>query len=323
MRKNIASGILALCMSAVAFTAKAQPAIPREYIEYPGFSVGMNFGVSDLWGDVGTQTLVDHYTNGKYKPFFMGGIFGRYVSHPSIGWRLNLNYGVLYATDQWNEKKAKKAKTVEEDAYQRYLRNQDVKTNIWEGTITMEVFPMRFNSESPSADNRLQPYAVGGIGLFHANPFTSYIDPYSKRRKWVEINDLHLEGEGNTYGEAVPTFARKTKKFQMTFPIGLGLRYDVNRELAIGVEYQYRFTMTDRLDVVSSEYPTDAYYDKYLSPEDAELAKALVDKMWEIDPSVERKPWATRGNNDVNDGYSTFSVMLIYKLNKNKVPWWY
>jgi opacity protein-like surface antigen len=325
MRKNIARGLLAMCLSAAAFTAKAQPAIPREYIEYPGFSVGLNFGMADLWGDVGTQSLMDHYFNGKYwdKPTFMGGIFGRYVSHPSIAWRANLNYGVLYATDQWNEKKAKKAKTVEEDAYQRYLRNQDVKTNIWEGSITMEVFPLRFNSENKSAANRLQPYALVGIGLFHANPWTSYIDRYSLRRKWIEVNDLRLEGEGVTYSEAVPSFARKTKKFQIAFPVGLGLRYDINRELAVGVEYQYRFTMTDRLDLVSSEYPTEDFYRRNLSPEDAELANALADKMYEIDPSVERKPWATRGNKEVRDSYSTFSVMLIYRLNKNKVPWWY
>lgn len=325
MRKNIARSVLALGLSALSFVAKAQPAIPAEYIEHPGFSVGLNVGVSDLWADVGTQSMIDHYTNGKYfdKIFFMGGIFGRYTVHPAFSMRLNLNYGTLYATDEWNKNKAAKAESLDDDAYQRYLRNQEIKVNIWEGSLVAEFMPLRMNSESRSAARRLQPYVVAGVGLFHARTFNTYVKPGSFAKSWVDITDIPVEGEGVTYANATPGFARKIKKFQFAAPVGIGLRWDINYELAIGVEYMYRLTMTDRLDKVSSEYPTDAYFEKNLSYEDAELAKAIVDKTWVIDPSYERKAWQTRGNKDVMDGYSTFSVMLIYRLDKNKAPWWY
>lgn len=325
MRNKVARCLLAVCMSAGVFTAKAQPAIPREYIEHPGFSVGLNVGISDLWGDIGTQSPIDHYTNGKYfkQVFFMGGIFARYSAHPSLGFRLNLDYGTLYATDEWNEKKAMKAKTTDDDAYQRYLRNQDAKVNVWETSLVAEFFPLRLNSESRSASRRLQPYILAGVGLFHQHNYASVVHAGTKAKKWVDVNDIPLEGEGLTFVNETPGFSRKVKQFQFAAPVGLGLRWDINNEVSVGVEYMYRITTTDRLDKVSSQYPTDEYYDARLSPEDATLAKAIVDKTWVIDPSFQRKPWATRGNKDVFDGYSTFSVMLIYRLNANKNPWWY
>src|SRR5690606_35465680 len=114
MRKNTRRGLLALAISATTLSAYAQPAIPRKYIEHPGFSLGMQFGMTDLWGDVGTQNLVDHYTNGKYldKPCFMGGILGRFTAHPMLAFRLSLSYGTLFATDEWNEDKAKEATSI-------------------------------------------------------------------------------------------------------------------------------------------------------------------------------------------------------------------
>ena len=40
------------------------PDIP--YIEQRGFSLGVNMGQADLWGDVGTKSVMDHYTNDVY-----------------------------------------------------------------------------------------------------------------------------------------------------------------------------------------------------------------------------------------------------------------
>ena len=324
MRKNIVRSFLALFVSAAALSATAQPAIPKDYVETAGFSLGINVGLSDLWGDVGTQKLVDHYVNSKYwdKPCFMGGIFVRYQAHPVLAARLSLSYGTLYANDNWNKTKAEKAASIEDDAFQRYLRNQDARANIWEGTFMLEFTPLRFNTESRAAQRKMQPFLMAGIGGFHFNPQSSLYDPITGRRKWVNTNDLHLEGDGITHEDETATYARKTSLWQLCVPVGLGLRWDIGRNMAFGVEYLYRFTMTDRLDNVSSEYPTDDYFDRHLAPEKATVAKQIVDKSFEIEPSVERKPWATRGNKEVLDGYSTISVSFIYKINTNKTPWW-
>ncbi len=325
MRKNIRRGLLALFVSAASLSAYAQPAIPREYVEHPGFSVGMNFGLSDLWGDVGTLSPIDHYTNDKYfdKPCFMGGIFGRYTAHPMLAFRLNLNYGTLYATDAWNEDKAKEAESIEADAFQRYLRNQDIRVNMWETSLIAEFMPLRINTESKGAAKRMQPYVAAGIAGFYFRPQSSRINPVTGRKQWVDVRDLRVEGDGFETKKAKAGFARETSPYQLAVPLGLGLRWDLTNDLSFGVEWMLRLSMTDRLDNVSSEYPSDEYLERYLAPEKAQLAKEILDKSWAIEPTVSHPDWAVRGNKDVLDSYSTFSVMLVYKLKSNKIPWWY
>jgi hypothetical protein len=325
MRKKIVRSLLALCVSAATISVNAQPAIPREYVEHPGYSMGIQFGMTDLWGDVGTQNFVDHYTNGKYfdQPCFMGGLFGRYTAHPMLAFRLGLSYGTLYATDAWNEKKAKTAKSIEDDAFQRYLRNQDIKVSMWEGLFQVEFMPFRSNSESKSAGWRLQPYLTVGIGGFYYTPFSTFIERNTGAKRWVKVGDLSLEGEGFEHEDPTPTYSQKTSFWQVAVPAGLGLRYDLNRNMSLGIEYLYRFTGHDRLDNVSSEYVTPEYLDRYLSPEKAAVAKEMYDKSWAIDPSVKHKAWSKRGNKEVKDSYSTISIMFIYKFESNKIPWWF
>ena len=109
----------------------------------------------------------------------------------------------------------------------------------------------------------------------------------------------------------------------MCVPVGLGVRWDIGDNMGLGIEYLYRFTSTDRLDNVSSEYLTPAYFDRYLDPDDAALAKQVYDKSWHIDPTYTNEPGSPRGNKDVKDGYSTISIQFIYKFTSNKIPWWY
>lgn len=320
MRKSIIRSLLVIGISATTVAAVAQPAIPRKYVEHPGVSVGVNFGLSDMWGDVGTQGPIDHYANETYwsKPHFMGGILMRFVGHPSMALRLNLNYGTLYATDQWNTTKAENAKSIEDDAFQRYLRNQDARANVWEGTAMIEIMPLRFNSESKMAQKSMQPYVAFGAGGFHFRPQTSLIDPVTGRKRWVETKELRLEGEGVPNSGAVAT-----NLWQLCVPLGVGLRWDIGNNMNIGFEWQYRMTTTDRLDNVSSVYLTPDFYDRYLSAEDAAIAKQVYDKSWYVEPAYTNKYGSPRGNKDVKDGYSTLSIMFIYRLESNKTPWWY
>jgi hypothetical protein len=323
MRKKLVRSLLVICIGAT-ISANAQPGIPREYVEHPGFSIGTNFGMSDLWGDVGTKGTIDHYTNGKYfnHPHFMGGLFGRYTPHPSIAFRLGVNYGTVYATDAWNEKKAKLDPSPENDAFQRYLRNQDIKSNMFEGTFQVELMPFRGNSESKSSTHRLQPYLTLGIGVFHYRPYSTFIDRKDGTERWVYVGDLHLEGEGFEHDKATATYAEKTKFWQVCVPAGLGLRYDISRNFSFGIEYLYRTTFHDRLDNVSGDYVSNEYLERYLTPEKAAVAKEMADKSWAIYPNVKHDAWTKRGNKDTKDGYSTISVMLIYKFTRNLEPWW-
>ena len=191
MQTRLLRILLVFCISvALARPAGAQDA-SRVFIEPTGWSIGTNIGTTDLWGDVGTQSILDHYANSKYtnKICFMGGMFGRYQIHPALGVRLQVNYGTLYATDAWNYDQAKKATTEGNDALQRYLRAQNAKDNILENTVLLELTPFRMNPESRSAHKRGQLFLGAGVSVFHFTPYsTAAAGP-----GFVKTYDLHLE----------------------------------------------------------------------------------------------------------------------------------
>lgn len=137
MRRRYILSLLVVCFCTVTrFTATAQYNAFREYVEPDGWAIGMNAGISDLWGDVGTKSFITHYTNSKYfdKVASMGGLFARYSIHPCLSIRLQANYGTLYATDKWNYDAAKSVQLQGEDPYQRYARAQNAKVYLFDSS---------------------------------------------------------------------------------------------------------------------------------------------------------------------------------------------
>lgn len=281
--------------------------------DVPGtFSVGASLGISDLWGDVGTKSVADHYLNSQYtKKFYsISGLFGRLSLHPSVAARVNLNYGMLSATDRSNYDKAKKATSFADDAVQRYIRNQDVRTNIWEGSFMVEFMPLRLNPDSRIARRSAQPYIAAGLGYFHFQPMARVGSHYAK------IYELNIEGNG------APGMPPIYKLWQMNVPLAVGLRFDIKNHINLGIEYTYRMCSTDYLDGVSNKYVDPAYYDLTLSPSKAALAKVVADKSHEILPGYTNTPGNWRGNPANNDSYSTIAITIYYKINPRRIPWW-
>ncbi|HTN46176.1 MAG TPA: hypothetical protein VL098_07490 [Flavipsychrobacter sp.] len=327
MRKTFIRSILSVTiLLSLAGSANAQIGLDKEYVEPSGWSLGTSIGMSDLWGDVGTQNIIDHYGNPEYfkKPCFMGGMFIRYSFHPSFAARLGGYYGTLYATDMWNKQKAEKASNIETDAYQRYLRNLSVRSNIWEGSLLFEIAPFRFNPLSNRAIKRFQPLLLLGVAAMHFNPQAELIERETRiNRGYVNLYDLHIEGDGMP-GSIYPNAPAKYELWQITVPMGLGVRWDIGRRLSFGVEWLYRYTFTDYLDNVSGQYINPAKYSQYLPADKAYAAAQLQDKTWLINEHVEpHGEGQQRGNPSVKDAYSTFGFTLIFKVPSKKTPWWY
>ncbi|MEI8279606.1 MAG: hypothetical protein WCG87_07560 [Bacteroidota bacterium] len=319
MRKKIVRSIIATLICAAAITTvKAQP--QSQYIEYPGFSLGMNFGVADLWGDVGTKSPITHYTNDKYASnmHYMGGLYVRYVAHPAIAMRLGINYGVLYANDNWNYALAKAAKTVDDDAYQRWARNQDIKDYTWEGSLLFEINPFRFDLNSNAAKRRGQLYFLGGVAAFHFKPMSTYVNRETGASTMVNIYDLNLEGQGVKGLSGAPP---KYELWQLAIPLGVGYRWDIGEHLGLGIEYIWRMTMTDYLDGVSQKYIDPNIFTATLPADKAIIAKDMYDKSW-IVHAGSHAPGELRGNSSNNDSYSTFSLTFFYKIKNHRHPWW-
>jgi opacity protein-like surface antigen len=326
MRKKVVRSLITLCLGlAAASTSNAQIGKPNrlfrqpKYIDPPSWSIGVNFGLTDLWGDVGTKSILDHYNNDKYwkKPMFMGGLYGRYTPHPALGVRLGVNYGTLYASDNFNEQKAMKASSIEDDAYQRYFRNLNVKSNIWEAQLLLEINLRRLNIYSNAARKHFNPYVAFGVGGFHFRSRGEYKPRNNNETQWIDLDKLNLEGQG------YPNGPKKYSQWQLNVPLALGLRWDVGKQLALGVEYAYRYCFTDYIDNVSGKYVDPAIFDQMLDKRDAARARDMYDKSWQIDPSASHLAGEARGNSSVKDGYSTISINFYYKIKDRKSPWWY
>jgi len=317
MRKTILRSIfVSLICIAAAPSIQAQ----SYYMEPHGFSLGTSLGISDLWGDVGTKSPIEHYMNSEYKSNIkgMGGFFFRYTFSPGVALRMSMNYGTLYANDNWNYNLAKSATTVDDDAYQRYARNQDIKVNMWEGSMIFELTPRRFNPESKAAQHRGQPYVMGGIGAFHFRPKSTYVNRATGVSTLVDIYDLNLEAQGvKDVGGAPPKYSL----WQLEVPLGLGYRWDIGNHLSLGVEYLWRMTMTDYLDGVSDKYVDPNIFTLALTPDKAAIAKDMYDKSWLVGQPA-HAAGEKRGNKSNNDSYSTFSITFAYKIKSLRHPWW-
>lgn len=332
--KLIRSLILLPIIAASVVPAHAQWSLrkhrrDRDFVQPNTWAIGMTLGTTDLWGDVGTKGLVDHYNNSNYTSNmkFMGGMYGRYTAHPALGIRLGFNFGTLYASDEFNFEKAKKAKSTEDDYYQRYLRNQKVKNIIWDGHLLFEFNPLRMNVDNDHARNRrFQPYLMAGIGGFYMTPKAEYKNRVTGQTKWQNIYDLHLEGDGFgklADGSGTYDAPARYKRYQLSIPMGIGFRWDVGKQLGLGIEYLYRYTFTDYLDGVSDRYVNPAVFDANLNAKNAAIAKDVYDRSWIIDPTVTHAPGELRGNKAVPDGYSTLSINFYYKVKSKRIPWWY
>ena len=143
-------------------------------------------------------------------------------------------------------------------------------------------------------------YFFTGIGVFYFNPRAQY------NGKWYSLAPLSTEGQG-----LVPT-RKKYSRVQISIPIGIGMKYSLNRKLSIGLEYGVRKTFTDYIDDVST-----TYYDKEL------LREAKGDVAAELsDPSLRQDGWtganAQRGDSFNKDAYMFLQISICYKMRTSR-----
>lgn len=155
-------------------------------------------------------------------------------------------------------------------------------------TLAWTLFPENPHNEPLKTIN---PYILFGIGFTYFSPEARY------EGKWHQLRPL--ETEGIAYSQ-----------FSPVFPVGVGLTYNITPDMAILLEATYRFTKTDFLDDVSTNYMRH-------DPQQYPLAAALSDRGPEIGkPAIE--PGTPRGNPTTNDGFLSLNLKLTHKIGKPK-----
>jgi hypothetical protein len=126
------------------------------------------------------------------------------------------------------------------------------------------------------------PYVFFGIGLVNVRPTAFYEGDRYRLRP--------LRTEGTHYSWVA-----------LSVPLGIGIRFKANRDVSVLTEFGYRFTTSDYLDDVSTEYP------------DLNKVKGIANKLSDRRQELgypQAKMGGTRGNPERNDGYFILSFRL-------------
>lgn len=270
--------------------------IGQEY----GFALGSTNFLGDLGGGsgIGRSLFFDYKVD---RTRYVGTAFFRINFTPYFASRFDLSYARVSGTD------AKiKATSIDQGGFYRAYRNLSFRSPIVELAFITEYNFMRF--EFGRKKYRQSPYIFGGIALFYFNPQAEH------NNIWVNLQPLGTEGQGMAAYPGKEKYAR----FQPSIPLGIGYKYNYNRQISIAFEYGHRITFTDYIDDVSTTYvnPT-AVYNEY-EPLAAQQILQLSSKSnlrTDLDPdgsySYITAPGQQRGDPLSKDSYMFTGVIRI------------
>jgi len=191
----------------------------------------------------------------------------------------------------------------------RQRRNLDFQTPIRELFLALEYELWDLNDPKYT----FTPYGGAGVGIFKFNPKTEYTFQDGRTRT-IELQPLGTEGQG------LAGFAPKYDLRAFSFPIIGGLKFKYGEKIYITLEIIARYTNTDYLDDVSTDYlPTSTFPD---TPE-GQLASYLNNRIDEFLGLPENDPEAIelatkRGSITSNDFFHSGMATIYIKLGSGK-----
>jgi opacity protein-like surface antigen len=282
-----------------AYVVQAQTWTQQSSLEFGIFAGGSNYKgelVNKLFESRGTH--------------FNGGILTRWNPNERVGFKLGANYGKLSGYDNWYS----------DDAV-RKARNLSFETKFWDfsGTLEINLRTLGFKKESGAI-----PYVFVGVAVFKYNPQSQFIyDPnsavaqniqnyaslQSRDGEWVNLQSLSTEGQGTTeYNDR-----QRYSLTQLAIPFGGGIKFKMNNNFTLGLEYGLRKTFTDYIDDVSTTYVPLSFLESQYGP----MSAAMSDRSPTINTAEVNTP--ERGDDGNKDWYAIFGVTLTYRIFSTKV----
>ena len=269
-----------------------------------GSSIGLMNCLTDLGGKKGIGKGFLKDLNMKNSNFSFS-VFAMATYRYIIGLRLEATFGKIESSDSI-------LKPVAASTYGRYDRNLSFRSPVTDVQLTMEFHPLYLSVNYDKEPTRISPYILGGIGYFHFNP-QAKLD-----NQWYDLNPLRLEGQG--FDE--DNNRKEYKLSQVNFPVGTGIKYEVNQFLNARIEIVHRILTTDYLDDVSTSYINPAVFSSYLSPAQASIAARLHDRQGELVPGHITIPGNQRGDPKDKDSYFSIQAKISVMLGRLKRNRW-
>ena len=243
------------------------------------FECGLFGGGSYYIGDLNPST---HFLYSKPA----AGAIIRYNLSTRHSLRFTGTYGNVHASDA-NAK----------DQWQ-INRNLSFNSKIIEVAAGFEVTLKKYSINKTDYRYRYTPYFFYEVAFFRMNPMVT------SGTSDVELSAIGTEGQNSQLSDETSYSMN-----QISFPVGIGFKFNLMKRVAMSFEYGIRMTFTDYLDDVSGNYVDPVQMTNLKGPLAAQLA----------DPSLNgvssQFPNANRGNDNNRDWYSFYGVMLTIK------PW--
>ncbi len=209
-------------------------------LRYEGY-VGL--GATNFMGDVGARINSGIYSYVWVNPQAIRPVLqlgGRYSLDTRQKLRVNMAVGLLGNEDRYGDYPQRffqfRSPIVELGGIYEYyiIREQKKKTKYrW------------LNLHKRNRDKLVPTYIFAGVSAIYFNP-----QAYT-RGKWHSLHPLHTEGQG------LPGFAKHYSRFNVAFPVGIGVKFKISPYRSLGFEAGWRFTLTDYIDDVGSgRYPS-------------------------------------------------------------------
>lgn len=203
-----------------------------------GWEVGGWLGTAHYFGDLNTSIRVD-------EPGPAGGVMVRYNFNNRICLKGAFSLARVHGDD------ARSGNTFEKN------RNLSFRTGIADWSQTLEFNFLEY--VHGSRYNNFTPYLLGGFNVFYFQSSAEYDGKRYALRK--------LGTEGQSLGKEYPLI-------NLGGILGLGFKWDINRDLSINIELSHRSLFTDYLDDVSGVYADKSF----IQAVRGEVAAALSDR---------------------------------------------
>lgn len=218
---HLRSLIITLLISASAFAQ-------NEAVVQEG-EIGISAGAAHYFGDLNNLSAINR--PGPSFGIYFRKQFGNYVALRFAGHYAEVGYADNLSSVEVQRR-----------------RNLDFKSTIWEISAQGDFNFFEFIPGSPYYF--FTPYITFGVGTFGFDPYT-----FLNNQKYY-LRKLGTEGQGS------PLYP--DKKFYRTqafsFPLGMGIKYNIWHNVNLGFEITHRYTTTDYLDDVSGTYAGTAAF---------------------------------------------------------------
>ncbi|MFT4646506.1 MAG: opacity protein-like surface antigen [Planctomycetota bacterium] len=256
--------------------------------------IGIALGVSNYLGDLawkGDIPIIEETNPAAFRP--AGGFYYRNNFTNFTSFKASFSLGGLYGND---------AET--NGDLSRLNRNLHFRSIIADIALMLEwnILPYRIGDKR----KWITPYIGVGVAGFYNNPQAEL------NGRWVDLQPLGTEGQGILPGTS------KYSIFNFAVPASLGMKVNISKKIALGLEFQYRYTFTDYIDDVSqgSYITSNLFYENNI-PAIASDANALAYRA--IDETKTLRFSDKRGSPEANDHYYFVMFSLSYKIGKSNV----